>query len=146
MLTVNRCVQSRVHLPSFLVLFLIFLSFFKFAPPALRPPSFEGRPIGKSGQQAHGALGRAIFNYSALHKCPKKARTPHLSFNAPRARSPGRAIGSRTRLASTHSVPITTEDGTIGGFGDHVLRLVALDGLDDGKFKIHPMVQPDTFI
>jgi 1-deoxy-D-xylulose-5-phosphate synthase len=47
-------------------------------------------------------------------------------------------------LADDHSVIITVEEGSIGGFGDHVLHFCALDGLlDDGKLKIRPMVLPD---
>lgn len=50
-------------------------------------------------------------------------------------------------LADEHSVLITVEEGTIGGFGDHVLHFLALDGaLDDGKLKVRPMVLPDTYI
>lgn len=49
------------------------------------------------------------------------------------------------QLADDHSVLITIEEGSIGGFGDHVLHFLALDGaLDDGKLKVRPMVLPDT--
>ena len=50
-------------------------------------------------------------------------------------------------LASEHDVLITLEEGSVGGFGDHVLHFLALDGaLDDGKLKVRPMVLPDRFI
>ena len=48
-------------------------------------------------------------------------------------------------LADDHSVLITVEEGSIGGFGDHVLHFLALDGLlDEGNLKFRPMVIPDT--
>uniref|UniRef100_A0A7S2XUY7 1-deoxy-D-xylulose-5-phosphate synthase n=1 Tax=Fibrocapsa japonica TaxID=94617 RepID=A0A7S2XUY7_9STRA len=50
-------------------------------------------------------------------------------------------------LAGNHKVLITIEEGAVGGFGDHVLHFMALDGLlDDGKVKVRPMVIPDAFI
>ena len=49
-------------------------------------------------------------------------------------------------LADDHGVLITVEEGSIGGFGDHVLHFLSLDGLmDDGKLKFRPMVMPDTY-
>jgi len=52
-----------------------------------------------------------------------------------------------TQLATEHSVLITVEEGSIGGFGDHVLHYLALSGaLDDGNVKVRPMVLPDTYI
>ncbi|KAI2502502.1 1-deoxy-D-xylulose-5-phosphate synthase [Fragilaria crotonensis] len=49
------------------------------------------------------------------------------------------------QLADDHSVLITIEEGSIGGFGDHVLHFMTLDGLmDDGNIKFRPMVIPDT--
>ena len=51
------------------------------------------------------------------------------------------------QLADENSVLITVEEGSIGGFGDHVLHFLTLDGaLDDGNLKIRPMVLPDTYI
>lgn len=51
------------------------------------------------------------------------------------------------KLADEHDVMITVEEGSIGGFGDHVLHFLALDGaLDDGNLKFRPMVLPDRYI
>ena len=51
------------------------------------------------------------------------------------------------RLAAEHEVIITVEEGSIGGFGDHVLHFMALDGLlDTGDVRIRPMVLPDRYI
>lgn len=50
-------------------------------------------------------------------------------------------------LADQNSVLITVEEGSIGGFGDHVLHFLALDGaLDEGELKVRPMVIPDKYI
>jgi len=50
-------------------------------------------------------------------------------------------------LAAEHDVLITIEEGSIGGFGDHVLHYLALSGsLDDGNLKVRPMVLPDKYI
>jgi len=48
-------------------------------------------------------------------------------------------------LADDSGTLITVEEGSIGGFGDHVMHFLSLDGaLDDGKLKVRPMVIPDT--
>jgi 1-deoxy-D-xylulose-5-phosphate synthase len=50
------------------------------------------------------------------------------------------------QLADEHSVLITVEEGSIGGFGDHVLHFLSLDGLlDDGNLKFRAMVMPDSY-
>ncbi|KAL1334745.1 hypothetical protein HN51_063725 [Arachis hypogaea] len=49
-------------------------------------------------------------------------------------------------LAKSHEVLITVEEGSIGGFGSHVVQFMALDGLLDGKLKWRPMVLPDRYI
>lgn len=49
-------------------------------------------------------------------------------------------------LVKNNGIIITVEEGSIGGFGDHVLHFLSLDGaLDDGKLKFRPMVLPDTY-
>ena len=50
------------------------------------------------------------------------------------------------RLAKEHEVLITIEEGSIGGFGSHVLQCLAEDGLLDRGLKVRPMVLPDVFI
>ncbi len=50
------------------------------------------------------------------------------------------------RLAREHEVLITIEEGSIGGFGSHVLQHLALAGHLDRGLKVRPMVLPDTFI
>lgn len=50
------------------------------------------------------------------------------------------------QLAKEHSVLITVEEGSIGGFFSHVATFLSLDGLLDKGLKIRPMTLPDKFI
>nr|QBZ39613.1 1-deoxy-D-xylulose-5-phosphate synthase 1A [Santalum album]QBZ39615.1 1-deoxy-D-xylulose 5-phosphate synthase 1A [Santalum album] len=50
------------------------------------------------------------------------------------------------RLAKSHEILITVEEGSIGGFGSHVAQFMALDGLLDGNIKWRPLVLPDRYI
>ena len=51
------------------------------------------------------------------------------------------------RLAKNHEVLVTVEEGSIGGFGSHVLHHLAHRGLlDSGRLKVRPMVMPDRYI
>ena len=50
------------------------------------------------------------------------------------------------RLAQNHEVLLTVEEGSIGGFGAHVLHFVSWDGLLDRGLKIRTMILPDRFI
>jgi 1-deoxy-D-xylulose-5-phosphate synthase len=51
-----------------------------------------------------------------------------------------------TRLAREHEVLVTIEEGSIGGFGSHVLQHLAWNGLLDRGLKVRPMVLPDRFL
>jgi 1-deoxy-D-xylulose-5-phosphate synthase len=51
------------------------------------------------------------------------------------------------QLVTDHDILITIEEGSIGGFGDHVLHFLALEGfLDTGNVKVRPLVLPDRYI
>jgi len=50
------------------------------------------------------------------------------------------------QLARHHEVLITLEEGSVGGFGSHVMQFLAMDGLLDHGLKMRPMVLPDHFI
>ena len=50
------------------------------------------------------------------------------------------------RLAAGHEVLITVEEGSIGGFGSHVLHYLAGAGLLDKGVTIRSLVLPDAFI
>jgi 1-deoxy-D-xylulose-5-phosphate synthase len=49
------------------------------------------------------------------------------------------------RLAASHEVVITIEEGAIGGFGAHVLTLASDEGWTDNGLKIRTLRLPDTF-
>jgi 1-deoxy-D-xylulose-5-phosphate synthase len=49
-------------------------------------------------------------------------------------------------LARTHEVLITIEEGSVGGFGSHVLEFLSAEGLLDNGLKVRTMTLPDTFI
>ncbi|MDD3181436.1 MAG: 1-deoxy-D-xylulose-5-phosphate synthase [Alphaproteobacteria bacterium] len=49
------------------------------------------------------------------------------------------------RLAKSHEVIITLEDGSIGGFGSHVVHQLANLGLMDHGLKIRALCLPDRF-
>ncbi|QKV20616.1 1-deoxy-D-xylulose-5-phosphate synthase [Oricola thermophila] len=51
-----------------------------------------------------------------------------------------------SRLAREHEVLITVEEGSVGGFGSHVLQYLAENGLLDGGLKVRPLVMPDAFV
>jgi 1-deoxy-D-xylulose-5-phosphate synthase len=50
------------------------------------------------------------------------------------------------RLAKEHEVLITIEEGSIGGFGAHVMQALSQNGALDGGLKVRCMVLPDRFI
>jgi 1-deoxy-D-xylulose-5-phosphate synthase len=50
------------------------------------------------------------------------------------------------QLAHHHEVLITIEEGSVGGFGSHVLQFLAMEGLLDGGLKVRSMVMPDIFM
>ncbi len=50
------------------------------------------------------------------------------------------------RLAREHEVLVTVEEGSIGGFGSHVLDFLAHSGALDRGLKVRPLTLPDIFI
>ena len=49
-------------------------------------------------------------------------------------------------IASNHEVLITIEEGSIGGFGSHVMQFLSARGVFDRGLKLRSMVLPDLFI
>ncbi|MBS7538724.1 1-deoxy-D-xylulose-5-phosphate synthase [Ancylobacter lacus] len=49
-------------------------------------------------------------------------------------------------LARNHEVFVTVEEGAVGGFGSHVLTLLAQSGALDRGLKVRTLQLPDTFI
>ncbi|MCH8240330.1 MAG: 1-deoxy-D-xylulose-5-phosphate synthase [Proteobacteria bacterium] len=50
------------------------------------------------------------------------------------------------QLAREHEVLITIEEGSVGGFGSHVLKYLSDEGLLESGLKVRSMVLPDIFI
>jgi 1-deoxy-D-xylulose-5-phosphate synthase len=51
------------------------------------------------------------------------------------------------KLARDHEVLITIEEGSIGGFGSHVMQYLSDQGmLDSGMLKFRSMILPDVFL
>ena len=49
-------------------------------------------------------------------------------------------------LASNHEALITIEEGSIGGFGSHVMKLLSERGFFDKGLKFRSMILPDKFL
>jgi len=50
------------------------------------------------------------------------------------------------RLAGEHTALVTIEEGAAGGFGAHVLHLLAAEGRLDGGLKVRTMTLPDVYL
>ncbi|MGO3934521.1 1-deoxy-D-xylulose-5-phosphate synthase [Rhodopseudomonas pseudopalustris] len=50
------------------------------------------------------------------------------------------------KLAREHEVLITIEEGSIGGFGSHVMQCLSDNGMLDGEVRARSMVLPDEFM
>lgn len=50
------------------------------------------------------------------------------------------------RLAREHEVLITIEEGSVGGFGSHVMQFLSDNALLDGALKVRSMILPDSYI
>jgi 1-deoxy-D-xylulose-5-phosphate synthase len=50
------------------------------------------------------------------------------------------------RLVANHEVLITVEEGSIGGFGSHVLAHLAATGALDRGLKVRTLAMPDRFV
>jgi 1-deoxy-D-xylulose-5-phosphate synthase len=48
--------------------------------------------------------------------------------------------------ATNHDVLISIEEGSIGGFGSHVMQLLSNKGVFDRGLKFRSMILPDFFI
>ncbi len=50
------------------------------------------------------------------------------------------------KLARDHEILLTIEEGSIGGFGSHVMQTLADHGMLDGGLRMRSMVLPDVFL
>jgi 1-deoxy-D-xylulose-5-phosphate synthase len=115
-----------------------------------RPPVGTPLPIGK-GRILREGNSLAIVNFGArLQECMKAAdrlSAYGLSTTVADARfAKPLDTDLLRRLARSHEVVLTIEEGAIGGFGSHVLHFLAADGLLDRGLKVRSMVLPDVFL
>ncbi|MDH5748409.1 MAG: 1-deoxy-D-xylulose-5-phosphate synthase [Rhodospirillales bacterium] len=50
------------------------------------------------------------------------------------------------RLAESHEVLVTVEEGSVGGFGAQVMQFMANEGLFDNSLKFRAIILPDVFV
>ena len=130
-------------------------------PSALRYPRGEGIgvPMPAEGKPLEIGKGRivregtkvALFSFGTrLAECLKAAdelAALGLSTTVADARfAKPLDTDLLLRLAREHEVLITIEEGSIGGFGAHVLQSLADNGVLDSGLKVRAMVLPDIFI
>jgi len=130
-------------------------------PSAVRYPRGEGvgielpargevLPIGKGRVIREGSKIAILSLGTRLEECLKAADELAgygLSTTVADARFAKPLDGELVeRLAREHEVLITIEEGSIGGFGSHVLHHLANAGMLDHGLKVRPMVLPDRFI
>jgi 1-deoxy-D-xylulose-5-phosphate synthase len=131
------------------------------APSALRYPRGEGRgvdmpevgvplPIGKGRIMREGSKVALLSFGARLGECLKAADeldTLGLSATVADARfMKPLDLDMILKLAREHEVLITIEEGSIGGFGTHVLQTLADHGALDKGLRVRMLVLPDTFI
>jgi 1-deoxy-D-xylulose-5-phosphate synthase len=130
-------------------------------PSAVRYPRGEGvgvelpakgRPleIGKGRIMREGTAIALLSLGTRLHEC-YKAADQLAAFGLSTTVADARFAKPLDRdllhrLARNHEVLITIEEGSIGGFGSHVLHDLAQSGLLERGLKVRPMVLPDSFI
>jgi 1-deoxy-D-xylulose-5-phosphate synthase len=130
-------------------------------PSALRYPRGEGTgvelpaegavlPIGK-GRILREGTSIAIISLGARLAEALKAADQLATFGLPATVADARFMKPLDRdlildLAREHEVLITVEEGSIGGFGSHVLQTLAEAQLLDSGLKIRCLVLPDVFI
>jgi 1-deoxy-D-xylulose-5-phosphate synthase len=130
-------------------------------PSALRYPRGEGRGVempefGVPLEIGKGRIIRegskiALFSFGTrLADCEKAAdelATYGLSTTVADARfMKPLDVDMLLRLAREHEVLITVEEGSVGGFGSHVLQTLSDHGALDRGLRVRSMVLPDVFI
>ena len=130
-------------------------------PSALRYPRGEGTgvampatgvplPIGRGRVLREGTAVALLSLGARLQECLRaadqlaRAGLPTTVADARFAKPLDREL--ILDLARNHEVVVTIEEGAIGGFGSHVMQLLSLAGLLDGKVKLRSLVLPDRFM
>lgn len=115
------------------------------------PEELEPLPIGK-GRIVREGKGIAVLNLGARMEEVKKAADllalegVNITIADARFAKP-LDKDLITELAKTHDALITIEEGSVGGFGSWVVKLLEDEGLlDSGALKFRSMFLPDEFI
>jgi len=131
------------------------------APSAVRYPRGEGRgvempeygvplPIGKGRVMREGSKVALLSFGTRLGECLKAAEeldAHGLSTTVADARFlKPLDVDLVLKLARDHEVLITVEEGSIGGFGSHVLQTLSDHGALDNGLRVRAMVLPDVFL
>tara|TARA_B100000686_G_C16752016_1_gene953112 strand:+ start:81 stop:1997 length:1917 start_codon:yes stop_codon:yes gene_type:complete len=130
-------------------------------PSAFRYPRGSGTGVELPGIKETLEIGKgkiilegknlAIINFGArLNECKKasevlKKRGISISIFDARFAKP---LDEKLiiELASNHDAIITIEEGSIGGFGSHVTKLISDRGFFDKGLKFRSMILPDKFL
>ncbi len=130
-------------------------------PSAVRYPRGEGRgvempEVGTPLEIGKGRIVRqgnkvALLSFGTrLAECEKAAdelATLGLSTTVADARFlKPLDVDLVLKLAREHEVLITIEEGSIGGFGSHVMQCLSDNGMLDGEVRARSMVLPDEFM
>ena len=130
-------------------------------PSAVRYPRGEGRgidmpevgvplPIGKGRIIREGSKVALLSFGTRLAECEKAAdelAAHGLSTTIADARfMKPLDVDLVMKLARDHEVLITIEEGSIGGFGSHVMQTLSDNGMLDGGLRMRSMILPDEFI
>ncbi len=114
------------------------------------PDTKEVLEIGK-GKIISSGKHVAILNFGArMNECKKASETLKKKgittsiFDARFAKPLDEKI--IIELASNHEAVITIEEGSIGGFGSHVTKLLSDRGFFDRGLKFRSMILPDKFL
>jgi 1-deoxy-D-xylulose-5-phosphate synthase len=130
-------------------------------PSALRYPRGEGIGVPLPAQGMPLEIGKArivregskvaLFSFGARFAECLKAADELAGFGLSTTVADARFakpldVELLLRLAREHEVLLTIEEGSIGGFGAHVLHTLADHGVLDSGLKVRSMVLPDVFI
>tara|TARA_B100000700_G_scaffold243948_1_gene271977 strand:+ start:867 stop:2783 length:1917 start_codon:yes stop_codon:yes gene_type:complete len=114
------------------------------------PDTKEILKIGKGNMVSNGKHV-AILNFGArMNECKKASETLKKKgitvsiFDARFAKPLDEKL--IIELASNHEAILTIEEGSIGGFGSHVTKLLSDRGFFDSGLKFRSMILPDKFL
>jgi 1-deoxy-D-xylulose-5-phosphate synthase len=111
------------------------------------PLPAEGVPleIGKGRMMREGSRVALLSLGTRLAECMKAGEELNATVADARFAKPLDEELIR-QLMKNHELVVTVEEGSVGGFGAHVLTFAAREGLLGGNCKLLPLTLPDRFI